>query len=113
MLVHEYGILPMPSLEDTLAELLRGEVVQVRLTEEATSVRQAALEDVLARFFVGSRRCMIHAGRLTLWPLDMRCAAEVRSDDPLLSGWDPTGPATPKAARKLSRRVRRLQGVEA
>ena len=72
----------------------------VRLTEEATCVLQAGLEAALARMYGDAKRCMKHASRRTLYPSDMRLAAQIRHDDGLFMNWRPAGAADPADARR-------------
>ena len=43
---------------------------------------------------------MKHANRRTLYPSDMRLAAQIRHDDGLFMNWRPAGPADPADARR-------------
>ncbi|CAE7933794.1 unnamed protein product, partial [Symbiodinium sp. KB8] len=86
--------------KETVDELQRDSVNPVRLTEEATCVLQAGLEAALARMYGDAKRCMKHANRRTLYPSDMRLAAQIRHDDGLFMNWRPAGPADPADARR-------------
>ena len=61
---------------------------------------RVAVEAALARMFADANRCMQHTSRKTLWPSDMRLAAQIRHDDRLFMNWRPTGPADPAEARR-------------
>ena len=92
-------VFPVAPFERLAKETLRELSPLVKINPDALCTLQAGLEGSLERLFRDSQRSMAHAGRSTLWPLDLRLVRDIRNDDSLFWGWKPTGSARllPKA----------------